>query len=95
MSAFQKKDRRTLHLEDAARFNRALDTNQRLCDGMAELTRQYPYLSEKEYTEKMLALFSQAGLELTESDLRVLLAMRRETDRILLSERPKGSEVKP
>lgn len=82
----QGKKRPVLHVEDAARFNRTLDTNRRLRDGMAELTKQYPVLSEKAYTEKLLALFSQAGLELTEEELHVLLAMRRETDRLLLRE---------
>lgn len=80
-----------LHLEDAARFNRKLDTDQQLRDGMTELAKQFPYLSEKEYTEKMLVLFSQAGLELSEHELHVLLAIRRETDRMLLKENPKES----
>ena len=88
MNGAQRKNNRILHLEDAARFNRTLDTSQQLQDGMTALTKQYPYLSEEEYTEKMLMLFSQAGLELSEHDLFVLLAMRRETDRILLKDNP-------
>lgn len=86
MNELHGKKRRILHLEDAARFNRTLDTNRRLRDSMAELTKQYPVLTEKEYTEKILAIFSEAGLKLSEADLHVLLAMRRETDRLLLRE---------
>ena len=86
----RKKKNQSLHFEDAARFNWALDTNRKLRDGIAELAEQFPRLTEEEYIQRVLELFQRAGLELTGEELKMLLALRRETDRILLRKNQKG-----
>ena len=83
MKWFWKK-KKPLHFEDAARFNWVLDTNQELQEGMARLADQFPKLKEESYTHKALELFRKAGLELSPEDLKMLLALRRETDQIIL-----------
>ena len=85
----RKKKNQSLHFEDAARFNWALDTNQELRDGIAKLAEQFPNLTE-EYIQKVLELFRRAGLELTGEELKMLLALRKETDRMLLRRTQKG-----
>ena len=84
MKWFRKRKNRSLRFEDAARFNWALDTNKELRRGIAQLAEKLPMLTEDEYTQKALSLFSEAGLELTGDELKMLLALRRETDRMLL-----------
>ena len=79
-----KRKRRPLYFEDAARFNWAMDTNEELREGLAQLADQYPKITEKEYTAQMLALFRRAGLELSDEDLGMLLAMRQKTDQMIL-----------
>ena len=86
----RKKKNQSLHFEDAARFNWALDTNQELRDGIAKLAEQFPNLTEEEYIQKVLELFWRAGLELTGEELKMLLALRKETDRMLLRRTQKG-----
>ena len=86
----RKKKNQSLHFEDAARFNWALDTNQELRDGIAKLAEQFPNLTEEEYIQKVLELFRRAGLELTGEELNMLLALRKETDRMLLRRTQKG-----
>ncbi|HIR03921.1 MAG: hypothetical protein U0M23_02490 [Acutalibacteraceae bacterium] len=86
----RKKKNQSLHFEDAARFNWALDTNQELRDGIAKLAEQFPNLTEEEYIQKVLELFRRAGLELTGEELKMLLALRKETDRMLLRRTQKG-----
>ena len=83
---FQKKKEKKdpLKFEDAARFNWALDTNRELQDGMAKLAEEFPHLTEDIYTQKALELFRKAGLELSAEDLKMLLALRKETDSMLL-----------
>lgn len=71
-------------VEDAARFNWALDTDRELQAGMAKLAEEYPNLTEESYTQNVLELFRKAGLELSMEDLKILLALRRETDCMLL-----------
>ncbi len=92
MRWFQRKERKKdpLRFEDAARFNWALDTDRELQDGMARLAEEFPNLTEESYTQRALALFRQAGLDLSAADLKILLALRRETDSMLL--RQKGQE---
>ena len=89
MKWFRKK-KTPLHFEDAARFNWVLDTNQELQDGMTRLAEQFPSLTEESYTQKALELFRKAGLELSAEELKMLLALRRETDQMLL--RKKGKD---
>ena len=86
----RKKKNQSQHFEDAARFNWALDTNQELRDGIAKLAEQFPNLTEEEYIQKVLELFRRAGLELTGEELKMLLALRKETDRMLLRRTQKG-----
>lgn len=83
MRWWQKKKAPNLHFADAACFNWALDTNQALRDGIARLAEQFSQLTEEEYTNQALTLFRQAGLDLTGEELKMLLALRRETDRML------------
>lgn len=78
----EKKD--PLKFEDAARFNWALDTNRELQDGLAKLAEEFPNLTEESYTRRALELFRKAGLELRAEDLSMLLALRQETDSMLL-----------
>ena len=83
---FRKKRemKEPLKFEDAARFNWALDTNRELQDGMAKLAEEFPHLTEESYTRKALELFRKAGLELRAEDLPMLLALRQQTDCMLL-----------
>ena len=90
MKWFWKKKKPSLYFEYAARFNWVLDTNQELQDGMTRLSEQFPNLTEESYTQKALELFRKAGLELSAEDLKMLLALRRGTDQILL--RKKGKD---
>ncbi len=94
MKWFRKKKKPPLRFADAARFNWALDTDRELRDGMTRLAEQFPGLTEERYTQKLLELFRRAGLELSAADLKMLLALRRETDRMLLHEegKDKGGE---
>ena len=92
MNWFRKKKKKPLHFEDTARFNWALDTNQELQDGMARLAQEFPNLTEERYTQKILELFRSAGLELSVEDLKMLLALRRETDSMLLRKERKDEE---
>ena len=70
--------------EEAARFNKAMDTNRQLSDGMLKLIQRYGSLTEQEYTGEMLALFREAGLDLTAEELYTLLKLRIKTDQMLL-----------
>lgn len=64
------KPQRTLHFEDAARFNYVLDTDEELQNGMTELASEFPRLTEEEYTEKFLRLLRCAGLDLSAGELK-------------------------
>ena len=79
-----KAKKEPLKFEDAARFNWALDTNRELQDGLAKLAEDFPRLTEESYTRQALELFRKAGLELRAEDLPMLLALRQETDSMLL-----------
>lgn len=81
-----KKPGRTLHFEDAASFNQALDTDKALQTGMQELAEQVPHITEADYIAGVLRLFGNAGLELSEQEFRTLLLLRRQTDQLLLRE---------
>lgn len=90
MKWFRKSKRPSLDFEQAARFNRVLDTDHRLRDGIARLAEQYPRITQEEHTRQMLALFSEAGLQLSEKELQTLLALRLKTDQMLLCEQDKA-----
>lgn len=85
-AVFRKKRMKTLGFEDAVEFNRLLDTNQTLQHGMEQLAFVHPYLDEKNYIEKVLQLFREAGLDLSAEEFRILLALRRQTDQMLLGQ---------
>lgn len=70
---------------DAARFNYEMDTNEKLKAGIAELDSRYTELTEKEYRAKLLDLFSDAGVFITDKELDMLLLLRMKTDQMLLS----------
>lgn len=82
----QRKPEQTLGFEDAARFNRVLDTDKTLQDGMAELAAQLPHLTDEDYTERLLCLLHNAGLDITVEEFKALLALRRQLDQQLLRE---------
>lgn len=52
--------------------------------GMEQLALSYPYMEEKNYLDKVLQLFRDAGLELSAEEFRILLTLRRQTDQMLL-----------
>ena len=79
-----KKSAPALRFQDAASFNQILDTNQVLQAGIQKLSEQIPYITEEEYIARILRLFRNAGLDLSEQEFRTLLAMRRQTDQMLL-----------
>lgn len=94
MKWFWKRKRAALHFEDAARFNWALDTNQELREEMAKLAEQLPGLTEESYMQKALELYRKAGLDLSGEDMKMLLALRRQTDQMLLRNQEKGEQRK-
>lgn len=59
---------------------------------MAKLAQEFPNLTEERYTQKILELFRNAGLELSVEDLKMLLALRRETDSMLLRKERKDED---
>ena len=79
-----KKSAPALRFQDAASFNQILDTNQVLQAGIQKLSEQISYITEEEYIARILRLFRNAGLDLSEQEFRTLLAMRRQTDQMLL-----------
>lgn len=87
-----KKRKRHLSFEDAVRFNWTMDTNEELQIGLEKLAEQYPYITRDEYTSRMLTLFRQAGLYISEEELRILLELRRKTDQMLLSEKEERTD---
>ena len=92
MKSKREKPERTLHFEDAARFNYALDTDKELQDGMTALALEFSSLTEEEYTEKFLRLLRRAGLDLSAGQLKVLLLLRKQTDQMLLREKTDGTK---
>ena len=92
MKKRRKKLERTLHFEDAARFNHALDTDEELQSGMTELAMEFSSLTEEEYTERFLRLLRRAGLELSARELKILLLLRRQTDQMLLRQKPNATK---
>lgn len=83
----RRKPEHTLKFEDAAHFNRALDTDEALQDGMAELAEQFPHLTEEDYTARLLCLLHNAGLDITIGEFKTLLVLRRQLDQQLLCEK--------
>ena len=79
-----KRSATALRFQDAASFNQLLDTNRTLQAGLQELAEQIPDITEAEYIARVLRLFRRAGLELSEQEFRTLLAMRKQTDQMLL-----------
>lgn len=77
-------NRERLGLEEAAAFNTALDTNERLKRGLDDLADAYPNITQDEYVDEMLRLFKEAGIFLTRDELEKLLMLRRQTDLLLL-----------
>lgn len=92
MKWFHRK-KPALHFEDAARFNWALDTDEELQAGIFRLTERFPALTEAEYADEMLALFRRAGLDLSCKDLHMLLALRQESDRMLLRQKRPSNDA--
>ena len=68
-------------------FLEGRDTNQQLSDGLLKLIKQYGSLTERQYTEEMLDLFREAGLDLTAAELYTLLKLRIKTDQMLLEQK--------
>ena len=64
-------------------FNRVLDTDKTLQDGMAELAMEFSRLSEEDYTARLLILLYNAGLDITAEEYKTLLALRRQMDQHL------------
>ena len=83
---WRRKPKRMLGFADAVRFNRVLDTDTTLQDGMAELAEQFPHLTDEDYTARLLRLLHNAGLDLTVEEFKTLLALRRQLDQQLLCE---------
>lgn len=81
-----RKPEQTLGFTDAARFNRVLDTDETLQDGMAELAAQLPHLTDEDYTARLLRLLHNAGLDITIEEYKTLLVLRRQLDQRLLCE---------
>lgn len=79
-----KRSATALRFQDAASFNQLLDTNRTLQAGLQELAEQIPDITEADYIARVLRLFRSAGLELSEQEFRTLLAMRKQTDQMLL-----------
>ena len=79
-----KRSAAALRFQDAASFNQLLDTNRTLQAGLQELAEQRPDITEADYIARVLRLFRSAGLELSEQEFRTLLAMRKQTDQMLL-----------
>lgn len=90
----QRKPEQTLGFEDAARFNRVLDTDETLQGGMAELAAQLPHLTDEEYTARLLCLLHNAGLDITIEEFKTLLALRRQLDQRLLCEKDRAVQQK-
>lgn len=61
--------------------------------GIFRLTERFPALTEAEYADEMLALFRRAGLELSRKDLHMLLALRQESDRMLLRQKRPSNDA--
>lgn len=60
---------------------------------MAKLTEPFLYLTEEEYTQKVLELFRQAVLNLTGEEIKMLLVLRQQTDQMLLVKRRKINKM--
>lgn len=84
--------KRKIGFTEAVRFDEAMDLDQRLNNGLLELTKRRSSLTEQEYTEKMLRLFREAGLELTGSELRTLLRLRLKTGQMLLEQKGNATQ---
>lgn len=87
---WRRKPKRTLGFADAVRFNRVLDTNKTLQDGMAELAEQSHHLPDEDYTARLLRLLHNAGLDLTVEEFKTLLALRRQLDQQQLREKDRA-----
>lgn len=83
----QRKPIQSLGFADAARFNRVLDTDETLQDGLAELAVQLPHLTDEDYTVRLLRLLHNAGLDITIEEFKTLLVLRRQLDQQLLCEK--------
>ena len=64
-------------LPDAETFNRELDSNERLKNGLDRLARAYPDMTKDEYVEEMFCLSKGAGLFPPRFQLKNRLAPRR------------------
>lgn len=89
----RRKTEHMLGFADAERFNRVLDTDRSLQEGMAELAAQFPELTEQDYTARLLCLLHNSGLDITIEEFKTLLALRRQLDQRLLCEKD-GAAVK-
>lgn len=85
---FKKK---RIKFDKVARFNYELDTNERLKDELRRLALCRNNITREEYISKVLALFSEEGLDISLKELDILFLLRTKTDQILL-EREGGSD---
>lgn len=76
--------KKKLSFAEAAKFNWEADTNVVLRQRLNELAKQYPTLREREYRERLLALFREQGLDINAEQLDMLLLLRQKTDQLLL-----------
>lgn len=86
---------RILGFEEAAAFNKAIDTDERLKNGLDRLARSIPDMTKEEYKKEMLLLFEEAGIFLEYAELEKLLLLRQQTDRIMLADKSKVLSEKP
>lgn len=85
--SYRKKMVQALGFEDVEHFNRVLDTDKNLQDGLADLAVQFPHLTEEDYTARLIQLLHDAGLDITVGEFKTLLALRRQLDQQLLYEK--------
>ncbi|MEG0456823.1 MAG: hypothetical protein RR549_01680 [Oscillospiraceae bacterium] len=76
-----------MNIKKISQVNFALDTNTRLKDGFNKLVTQYGNLTETQYMEKSLTLLEKEGISLTIDELKKLLILRRQTDKMLQEEK--------
>ncbi len=78
---FKKK---SAAFDKAAKFNYALDTNEKLKETLCNLSLSRNKMKKEEYLSELLCLFRKEGLDLTLKELDMLLLLRSKTDQILL-----------
>lgn len=74
-------------IDKIAKVNWELDTNKKLRDSLYTLAQRYNISTENEYIERYLNLLGQEGIFLTKDELKKLLILRRQTDKMLQEEK--------